>query len=568
MPAQATDALPHRCRDRGRRRPGSPRPAAIDQPQRLQGVHVEFEATSPDLSELLRQLGLPAPPLPELQVQGELVRDGEVWQLSEAYAQVGESELSGAAQRRSVGGRVRWSAPTSSRSRLRLADFVPAKSGAADGDDAASEAAAAPAVPLIEDGDINLKALPAIDADLELRAGARRAAGVPVRPARARSPAARSGGGDRCDRRGQVPRAAAELRGPCRHRRTASTNPDAAYPVDDRAADQRDQPARRGQRRPPAQPDRPRRRRGARRPGSRPARRDPAAAAAGARRPTTSRARSPTRPTSSAGTWWRCSGTVGDSDLVRRRQLRARRRAPDHGRRPALQEGRLRRSGRAGRRADRDRAGRDRIRRAAAGGGRRRGLALRAAGRAVRRSRAARDRRQGEVPRRQRPGQQAAARAHGARPHAGGRQAELRAAALRAGGRRVRGDHEPRRRERRAGRRVRSHAAQHQAQPAARALRHRDRRHRDGEGGRRHLRRPRQAPGAGQLGARARRVRQRRARGDHGRRADQRADRRGDRARRRRGARPAGQRRRRRSSRRWCRSQCLVAQFAVAGRHR
>jgi uncharacterized protein involved in outer membrane biogenesis len=145
---------------------------AIEQPQRLQGIHVDFEATSPNLSELMRELGLPVPPLPELQASGKLARDGEGWQLSEAHVQVGESDLSGAIGVDLSAARPMVSAKLESR-RLRLADFrAGEEAGAADGDDAASEAAAAPAISLIENGDVNLKALPAVDFDLELRAGA------------------------------------------------------------------------------------------------------------------------------------------------------------------------------------------------------------------------------------------------------------------------------------------------------------------------------------------------------------------------------------------------------------
>jgi uncharacterized protein involved in outer membrane biogenesis len=139
----------------------------IQQPERLQGVQLDFAARSADASELLRQLGLPAPALPHLQVEGELVRDGQVWQLNEAHAQVGESEISGHLSADLSQARPFVSADLRS-SRLRMADFVPVSEGGAENGE--PEAAAAPAIPLIKDGDINLEALPEIDADIEIAA--------------------------------------------------------------------------------------------------------------------------------------------------------------------------------------------------------------------------------------------------------------------------------------------------------------------------------------------------------------------------------------------------------------
>jgi AsmA family protein len=144
---------------------------AIGHPERLQGVDVEFEVRSSDATELLRQLGLPAPQLPELQVLGQLMRDGDLWQLNDAYVQVGESEISGQLSADLSRPRPFVSADLRSK-RLRMADFVPVgEPGAADAGEAAASARTAPAVPLIKDGDINPEALPAIDADIELSAG-------------------------------------------------------------------------------------------------------------------------------------------------------------------------------------------------------------------------------------------------------------------------------------------------------------------------------------------------------------------------------------------------------------
>ncbi|HEX5794415.1 MAG TPA: AsmA family protein, partial [Geminicoccaceae bacterium] len=146
----------------------------IQQPERLQGVQVDFAVQSADATELLRQLGLPAPALPELQVEGELVREGQVWQLNDGYARVGESELSGEFSADLSQARPFVRADLTSR-RLRMADFVPvregeAENGGAETGETPEDGSAEPSVPLIKDGDINLEALPEIDADIELAA--------------------------------------------------------------------------------------------------------------------------------------------------------------------------------------------------------------------------------------------------------------------------------------------------------------------------------------------------------------------------------------------------------------
>ena len=249
----------------------------IQQPERLQGVQVEFEARSADATELLRQLGLPAPALPQLQVEGELIRDGQVWQLNEAHAQVGESELSGHFSADLSQARPFVSADLTS-SRLRMADFVPVSEGGAEG--TPEGGAAAPSVPLIKDGDINLEALPAIDADLELAADNvevpeflfdRLQVDLRLRDRVAVIDA--SGAGKFRDQ-------------PLSFEIHAGTDdsledPDALLPGRHRAAVRRDQAHRQGQRRPRAQPDRSGRRRDARRPRPRETGRHPAAAAAG-----------------------------------------------------------------------------------------------------------------------------------------------------------------------------------------------------------------------------------------------------------------------------------------------
>ena len=67
----------------------------ISQPDQLQGIDVRFELTSPDATELLRALGIEAPALPPIQTAGKVIRNDQVWQLNDASAQVGESNLAG-----------------------------------------------------------------------------------------------------------------------------------------------------------------------------------------------------------------------------------------------------------------------------------------------------------------------------------------------------------------------------------------------------------------------------------------------------------------------------------------
>jgi uncharacterized protein involved in outer membrane biogenesis len=67
----------------------------IGKPDQLQDVEVRFELTSPDATELLRAFGIHAPALPSLQAAGKIIRNDQVWQLNNAHAQVGESNLAG-----------------------------------------------------------------------------------------------------------------------------------------------------------------------------------------------------------------------------------------------------------------------------------------------------------------------------------------------------------------------------------------------------------------------------------------------------------------------------------------
>jgi AsmA family protein len=133
----------------------------IDRPELLQGVHLDFQTTSGDATDLLRRLGLAAPELPQLKAAGKLSREGEVWQVDDGYLQVGDSEVAGRVRADFSGARPLIAANLES-SRLRAADFLPRAT--------AGFAANAPAIPSIKNGDINLKAMPPIDVDLKLKA--------------------------------------------------------------------------------------------------------------------------------------------------------------------------------------------------------------------------------------------------------------------------------------------------------------------------------------------------------------------------------------------------------------
>ena len=61
----------------------------------MQDVEVRFELTSPDVTELLRALGIETAALPPIRAAGKVIRNDQVWQLNDASAQIGESNLAG-----------------------------------------------------------------------------------------------------------------------------------------------------------------------------------------------------------------------------------------------------------------------------------------------------------------------------------------------------------------------------------------------------------------------------------------------------------------------------------------
>ena len=152
---------------------------SISKPEQLQGVEVRFELTSPDATELLRALGIEAPALPPIRAAGKVIRNDQVWQLNDASAQVGESNLAGRLSVDLSRPRPFISADLES-DRLRAQDLkvAPAPSdrrslAGADGSQEAANPKPASAsegsAPLLTAAGINFDALPKVDADVKFR---------------------------------------------------------------------------------------------------------------------------------------------------------------------------------------------------------------------------------------------------------------------------------------------------------------------------------------------------------------------------------------------------------------
>jgi AsmA family protein len=150
---------------------------AIGKPDQLQDVELRFELTSPDATELLRALGIDAPALPLLQAAGNLIRNDQAWQLNDAHAQVGESNLAGRLSVDFAKSRPFISADLES-DRLRAQDLKVAPStpaqppGADESQKAASSepaSASESSAPLLSAAGLNFEALPKVDADVKFR---------------------------------------------------------------------------------------------------------------------------------------------------------------------------------------------------------------------------------------------------------------------------------------------------------------------------------------------------------------------------------------------------------------
>ena len=151
---------------------------SISKPDQLQDVEVRFELTSPDVTELLRAFGIEAPALPSIRAAGKVIRNDQVWQLDDASAQVGESNLAGRLSVDLSRPRPFISADLES-DRLRAQDLKAAPSepppqpAGADGSQEAAEPKPASAsegsAPLLTAAGINFDALPKVDADVKFR---------------------------------------------------------------------------------------------------------------------------------------------------------------------------------------------------------------------------------------------------------------------------------------------------------------------------------------------------------------------------------------------------------------
>ena len=147
----------------------------ISQPDQLQGIGVRSELTSPDATELLRAFGIEAPALPPIQTAGKVIRNDQVWQLNDASAQVGESNLAG---RLSVdlSSPVLSSAPTSIGPAARAGPEGDCRTGAAcrrrwksEGRRPGPASPTEGSAPLLTAAGINFDALPKVDIDAKFR---------------------------------------------------------------------------------------------------------------------------------------------------------------------------------------------------------------------------------------------------------------------------------------------------------------------------------------------------------------------------------------------------------------
>jgi uncharacterized protein involved in outer membrane biogenesis len=149
----------------------------ISKPAQRQGVEIAFELTSPGMTELLRAFGVEAPALPSMQVAGKVIRNGQVWQLNNASAQVGESNLAGRLSVDLSRPRPFISADLESdRLRaqdLRTASLEPPQPADADRNPEAANTkpknSSEGSPPLLTAAGINFDALPKVDVDVNFR---------------------------------------------------------------------------------------------------------------------------------------------------------------------------------------------------------------------------------------------------------------------------------------------------------------------------------------------------------------------------------------------------------------
>ena len=147
----------------------------IGEPATLEGLDLEVQASSEDINGVLALAGFELPQIPPFAINGHVVQNGQVWRISDLYAQFSESDLSGQLSVDLSGPRPSITADLES-NRLLMSDLVAASEKAAAVEERVDDTAGGEpeqeddGLPFIEDGDIALDALPAIDADLELHA--------------------------------------------------------------------------------------------------------------------------------------------------------------------------------------------------------------------------------------------------------------------------------------------------------------------------------------------------------------------------------------------------------------
>jgi uncharacterized protein involved in outer membrane biogenesis len=143
----------------------------IGQPETLDGIDLQVEASSEGINDLIARAGIDLPPIPPFAVGGHLVQNGQVWHVRDFRGQFSESELAGdltldlSEQRPFIAADLRSK-------RLQVSDLITAgqKPAVVEVDEAAAAADAEeqdteePALISIEG--VNFDQLPELDADV------------------------------------------------------------------------------------------------------------------------------------------------------------------------------------------------------------------------------------------------------------------------------------------------------------------------------------------------------------------------------------------------------------------
>ena len=67
-------------------------------PIALQGTDLKLKLKGPDLADVFPVLGVPAPPTPPYQLEGQLIREGELWKFQNFSGVIGDSDMHGSLQ--------------------------------------------------------------------------------------------------------------------------------------------------------------------------------------------------------------------------------------------------------------------------------------------------------------------------------------------------------------------------------------------------------------------------------------------------------------------------------------